>query len=447
MNLQLPFSVYFLCFEKSRLGFRKQATILKLTSLLRIFMTRSFKPFLFLPSQGSKPEFEEVENLGLYVHIPFCSSLCGFCPYCKVLYNRELAARYKEALLKEITLAASPLQMKKQVTSLYFGGGTPVLLISALKEIIDHIKTYFLISEGIGVELHPNDVTAGNLKLLQEAGVDRISIGIQSFHMNCLKALGRGNVVPSSLIEKLDLAASFGFSVIDVDLIFAIPTQSSKDLLEDIQTAFAHGATQVSTYPFIDFTFADNKNKPLSETQKKKMLKDITAYVGKHGIIRTSVWTFAKPGTKKYTSVTRDFFLGFGASAASLLRSEFRINTFSVEEYIRTVSSSRLPTSLALSFSPRQRACYYLFWSCYMLEIDPHKFERDLGISLKKTFPIELFLGRRLGLLRRDKGVYHLTERGAYYYHYVEQAYTTAYIDKMWSVSRKKSFPDKIELY
>lgn len=414
-----------------------------LTSLMRIWLTRSFKPFIFYGIHQNKLDFELLDDLGLYVHIPFCRLLCSFCPYCKVVYDREEANAYKTALLKEIDLTCKDLKEPKLVTSLYFGGGTPALMIDDLQEIIERLKKYFIIDGGIGVELHPNDITLDNLKKLIAAGVNMVSIGIQSFDKNCLQKLGRKW---EPFPEKLQMVRSQGFDVVDVDLIFAIPGQNDMILVEDMEMAFNNGATQVSTYPFIEFTFADNAYKPMPEKDKKRMLKTLSENCRKMSLDRTSVWTFAKHGTEKYSSVTRDTFLGFGVSATSLLQSIFKINTFSIENYIRRINENSLPTSLTLSFTKRQRAVYFMFWSAYTLKINPDKFEKIVGVPLNQMFRKEIFIAEKLGFLRKNDGIYELTDKAANVYHHIEQIYTTAYIDKMWNISRKQAFPARIIL-
>jgi len=265
-----------------------------LTSLMRICLTRSFKTFHFKHEYSNELSFENLDTLGLYVHIPFCRSICSFCPYCKVLYCPETAANYKIALLKEIALVGEQLQSKKTITSLYFGGGTPVLMLDHLKNIIDKLNQYFIIRDAIGVELHPDDITEQNLQKLKQIGVTMVSIGFQSFHEGCLQKLGRSG---NSFIDKLQLVKKMNFDVVDVDLIFAIPSQTDEIIANDIKTAFDNGATQISTYPFIDFTFASNEYKPMSERTKKKMLKALSEYCESIGVDRTSVWTFAKHNT------------------------------------------------------------------------------------------------------------------------------------------------------
>lgn len=428
---------------------------MNLTSILTTWLTRSFKPFEFTNKYTNNLDFETIDELGLYVHIPFCKSICSFCPYCKEIYNEMTAAKYKDALIKEIDLVGSQLISKekltseeetfskKEVTSLFFGGGSPALMIDDLADIIQALEKYFIVKQGIGVELHPTDINDNVLLKLKNTDVNMISIGIQSFNETCLSAIGRKPTDYNKIFESIKAA---NFDVVDMDLIFAIPGQNENILLEDIEKAFSNGATQISTYPFIDFTFANNQYKPLPENTKKEMLKSISKYCKDTDRDRTSVWTFAKHNTDKYSSVTRDNFLGFGVSATTLLKKEFKINTFSIDGYIDRVNNGELPTSLSLNFTLRQRACYYLFWNSYSMKIDSRKFEDYFGKSLKSLYGFELCVGKMLGLLKFDDGVYYLTDKGAYYYHYVEQAYTTAYIDKMWNVSRKISFPEKITL-
>ena len=412
-------------------------------SLLRILLTRSFQPFTFIGKPQIELDFVALQDLGLYLHIPFCRTLCSFCPYNKVLYDDYLAEQYKAALIKEIDMVGSQLEKKKPVTSLYIGGGTPALMAGSLKEIIDTINKYFIVEQGIGVELHPDDINPQTIALLQEAGVNMISVGIQSFNRQCLAALGRAENDYSLAIELLNRS---GFEVIDIDLIFALPGQTDQMLLNDIETAFDHGATQVSTYPFIEFSFNRNGCQPLSARDKKQMLRAIAKYCEESGRERTSVWTFALANTDKYSSITRDHFLGFGASATTLLENTFKINTFSIEAYLERMHSNRLPTSLSLSFTLRQRAAYHLFWSAYAMKIDPVRFENIVDRPLSELFGFELWLAQKLNLLSMKNGCYYLTTRGALYYHYIEQAYTNAYISKTWEICRATPFPQKITL-
>ena len=144
--------------------------------------------------------------------------------------------------------------------------------------------------------------------------------------------------------------------------------------------------------------------------------------------------------------MTRDNFLGFGCSATTLLQKQFKINTFSVEEYCKRVNSGKLPTSLTIRFSLRQRMVYYLFWTAYSTRVDAKDFEDFFDVPLKKMYGLELFLAKCLGFVTEENGVYTMTKKGAFYYHYYENFYTLSYIDQMWGIMRKEAFPKRLEL-
>lgn len=414
-----------------------------ITNLTRMWLTRSTKRFEFKNEYDERLPFAECDNLGLYVHIPFCRSICNFCPYCKELFSQEKCDRYIDALLREIHFVGSQHVGKKEVTSLYFGGGTPALAAGRLKEIINAIGEHFTITEGIGAELHPDNVTADVLRTLKDAGVTKISIGIQSFQEKFQNILGRKAVDIDAMSKAL---SEVPFETVSMDFIFALPSQTFEDLRADIDCAFRHGANHVAIYPFIDFTFTTSKVSALPKREKRALLDKITEYCISKGYFRSSIWTFSSEKQAHYSSMTRENFLGFGCSATTLLKDQFKINTFSVEEYCRRVDSGTLPTSLTIRFTLRQRMIYFLFWTTYSTRLDERDFERFFGVPLKKMYGFELWLAKVLGFVTERDGIYTMTLKGAFYYHYYENYYTLAYIDKMWGIMRKEAFPEKIEL-
>lgn len=236
------------------------------------------------------------------------------------------------------------------------------------------------------------------------------------------------------------------FETVSMDFIFALPSQTFGDLKADVDAAFEAGANHVALYPFIDFTFTDSVLPSMGKKEKRRLLDQITRYCLETGCTRSSIWTFAREKHASYSSMTRDNFLGFGCSAATLLRDQFKINTFSVEEYIRRIDQKRLPTALTLRFTPRQRMIYYLFWTAYSTRVDPRDFEAFFGVPLKKMYGLELRLARLLGFAEEKDGVYSMTLKGAFYYHYYENFYTLSYIDRMWGLLRKEAFPEQMEL-
>ena len=413
-----------------------------ITSLTRTWLTRSFRPFTFKNEYDQILPFGECDNLGLYVHIPFCKRICNFCPYCKTIYTEELCNQYIDALLQEIHLVGGQYTGKKQVTSLYFGGGTPALAANRIKDIIDAINEHFIITEGVGLELHPDNVTVETLQTLKNAGVTKISIGIQSFREKYQAILGRKAIDRATMKAALDAVP---FETVSMDFIFALPEQTYEDLTADIDDAFALGANHIAIYPFIDFTFTESPVSAMPKKEKRALLDTITQYCIGKGYYRSSIWTFSNEENAKYSSMTRDNFLGFGCSATSLLKKQFKINTFDVKSYCERIKKGKLATSLTIRFTKRQRMIYWLFWTAYSTRVSEKDFEKFFGVSLKKMYGFELWLAKLLGFLKKKDGVYEMTLKGAFYYHYYENFYTLSYIDKMWGIMRKEAFPEEIK--
>jgi menaquinone C8-methyltransferase len=414
-----------------------------LTSLTRVWLTRSFRPFQFTSKFDVQLDYEDALNLGLYIHIPFCLKICSFCPYCKQVFEEENARAYVLALKREIEIVGAMTPGRKKVTTLYFGGGSPALIATEIKSIIETVQQYFEVTEGIGIELHPSEVTVDKLSILKEAGVTRISIGIQSFQKKYLDILERDEYDCQKIFEALNQVE---FETVSMDFIFALPGQTIESLKNDIETAFSNGANHIAIYPFIDFTYTQRKFEKIPETKKKKLLFEIQQYCESRDYVRDSIWTFAKKDTKKYSSMTRDNFLGFGCSATTLLKDSFKINTFSLPEYFSRIEQNTLPTALTLKFALRQRMIYYLFWTAYTTRVDAIGFENTFGKNLEHYYGLELAIARRLGLIIKNDGVYHMTPKGVYYYHYYENFYTLAYIDRMWNLMRIDPFPEKLDL-
>lgn len=414
-----------------------------ITSLTRAWLTRTWKPFIFKKEYDRTLPYAECENLGLYVHIPFCKSICNFCPYCKVRYSEELCGRYIDSLIREIHLVGSQNAGRKKATSLYFGGGTPALVAGRIREIIDAINEHFIITEGIGLELHPDNVAVEVLRVLRDAGVTKISIGIQSFGSKYQGILGRKGIDAVAMRHAL---AEVPFETVSMDFIFALPGQTFDDLKSDIDSAFSLGANHVAIYPFIDFTFTESPVATMPRKEKRELLDAITRYCLGRGYSRSSIWTFSSRPDAEYSSMTRDTFLGFGCSATSLLKGQFKVNTFDAGAYCDRISAGEPATSLTLRFTGRQRMVYWLFWTAYTTKVRADDFERFFGVPLKRMYGFELWLAKRLGFLKEQGGIYEMTLKGVFYYHYFENFYTLSYIDKMWGIMRKEAFPGQIEL-
>ena len=414
-----------------------------ITDLTRMYLTHSTKPFVFTNDFDKVLPYDEEAEFGLYVHIPFCKSICNFCPYCKVIYDEKTANVYIDALIKEIHLVGKQWNGRRKATSLYFGGGTPALLADRITDIIAALSEHFIITDGIGIELPPDNVNVSVLKTLKRVGVDKISIGVQSFQDKYQKVLQRRKFDIKDMSNALN---EVEFETVSMDFIFALPTQTFEDLKNDIDMAFANGANHIAIYPLIDFTFTENKVPIMPKKEKRKLLDDITNYCISKGYVRKSIWTFASDKSASYSSMTRDNFFGFGCSATSLFKDQFKINTFSVLEYCKRIDANILPTALTNRFVKRQRMVYYLFWKLYSTRLKVEEFGEFFDTPLNKVYGLEFWLLQMLGFLTRDEEGYKMTLKGAFYYHYYENFYTLSYIDKMWGIMRKEAFPKDIKL-
>ena len=415
-----------------------------LTTMARMWLTRSFEPFQFTNKNDSFLVYQNSDKLGLYVHIPFCRTLCEFCPYCKIVFDKTLAKQYVNALLQEIDMVGQMSNGEKaNVSSLYFGGGSPALLVDDIERIIARLQKYFTISEGIGLELHPQDITEEVLITLKRAGVTKISIGIQSFQSEYLAILGRQQIDTKRIFAAL---SNVQFETVSMDFIFALPGQTFDLLKADIEFAFNNGINHIAVYPFIDFTFTNRKFPKMADAEKKKLLYQLVAYCEEQGYTRDSIWTFSKDGKSKYSSMTRENFLGFGCSATTLLADQFKINTFDVTQYIELIEKKQLPTSLTLKFTLRQRMVYYLFWTAYTMRVVRSDFTAFFDVSLEECYGLELWIAKLLGWVRKENDEYIMTTRGSYYYHYFEHFYTLSYIDQMWNLMRNSAFPENLTI-
>lgn len=416
-----------------------------LTTLLRATLVRTLRPFVFHSTDHSAGLDIDVPHLGAYVHVPFCESLCPFCPYHKVAFgDGRLMPSYLDAVEREIdaTLAGK----ETRLTSVYFGGGSPALAGSGIGRILTAIRRHAEIDGGVGVELHPRDVNHATVEVLRDAGVTMVSLGVQSFDPDLLVGLGRlGD--PAESEAALKMLAAAGFDAVDVDLIFGIPGQDGDALTKDFGRAVALGATQVSAYPFIEFSYTELRQRPAPERHKRKLMADLLSAAGANGFERGSVWTFWRKGTPAYSSVTRDNFIGFGPSATTLLRDQFKVNIFDVTGYAEAVMSGGSPTAYTLRFSPRSRQAYWLFWSCYNMDVRRRRFRELFGEDLDGTFGGSLRLACRLGIAANTEAGYTLTSRGAYLYHVIEQIYTHQYIERTWRASMAPVPPRRIVLW
>jgi coproporphyrinogen III oxidase-like Fe-S oxidoreductase len=363
------------------------------------------------------------DRCGVYLHIPFCERLCPFCPYNKVPYERERAAAYLAVLHREIDTylraGAGPF------TSLYVGGGTPTLCLDELEAMIPGLPV-----EGErAIEVLPAHATPAGIKRLVRAGFDRVSLGVQSFDDRVLCHLGRSG---SAAVHREAVEECRGrFACLDVDLVFDTAFSEPGVFLADVEECCRLGVDQISTYPLMRFgytPFGKTRHSPRVEHDLLRRAADLA--IG-YGYERASVWTLRRTGALPLSSITREFYLGLGAGAATFCGSHYLVNHFSPERYGEALATGRLPIARTARLRPAAGAAYYLFWQTYAGGFDPRR-TRALFPSAGWVAGAAAGLGQALGLLARGDGRCHLTGRGLDRYHDLERRVTYRYIEPLW---------------
>jgi len=363
------------------------------------------------------------EPPGLYLHVPFCTSICPFCPYNKVRFDAHLAERYLSALRRELDLYAAAATAP--FGSIYIGGGTPTLCLDQLAELLGSV-------DAVGeraIEVLPNHMTEATATRLRAMGVTHVSIGAQSFDRQVLRHLHRPNTVAMNHAA-LDVAVST-FECVDVDLMFDVGYQDPQVLLADLRTSFEAGVDQVSTYPVMRFGYTPFGKADHDRRGEHDTLRQAAELAADHGFERRSVWTFNRIGGPAYSSITREFYLGLGAGSASYSGGEFALNHFGIGQYIRPLERGELPIARTAHLGPLQRAAYHLFWQCYTGRVDLDRFHQLFGSQRVLTALVSALGG--VGWLDRHDGVATLTPRGYDRYHDLERWVTYHMIEPLWA--------------
>jgi oxygen-independent coproporphyrinogen III oxidase len=418
-----------------------------ITRNIRKILIGKEQKFVFIGQNNLR--FQPLSKIDMYIHIPFCKNLCPYCPYNRIKYDQVLVGSYTLAILNEIEQHHVRLG-KIEISSIYIGGGTPTTVTDEMGTIINRLREKFNVTGDICIETSPGDLNADIVRKLKRFGVELISLGVQSFNNDCLKSLGR-NYNSAAAHSAVNLALSSNFKSVNVDLMFTLPGQSLKNVLDDLKEAVQTGVTQITIYPLFTFSYSSigqflkiKRVKMPDFFKRRKMYKEIQGLLIESGYQQVSVWGFKKGDSPRYSSVTRDTYIGLGAGAGSKLPGVFSFNTFSVNDYIETVLSGRLPVALTMDLSPKLRKYYWLYWRFYDTHIDKKQLKDQLGndIKLKVFFRV----ARLFGLLKENQEEIRLTERGAFYLHLMQNYFILNYINKVWSLAMKTPWPDKIEI-
>ncbi len=306
-----------------------------------------------------------MKSIGLYIDFPFCLARCSFCAFNIQGYREGFAARYADALQREITLQAeAPIWKEREVISVYLGGGTPSLYPpEILTGLIDLCRKRlpFGAEVEITLEAHPATIHPANLGPLREGGINRLSMGVQSFSDAHLEALGRHHTAEGARAA-FAAARAVGFENIGIDLIYALPDQPLSDWDATLQAAMDLAPEHLSLYGLsieegsLFYKKAKAGLLPLpSEEEAIAQYQAAQSRLRDAGYRQYEISNFARPGYECRHNLLywdRGEVLGIGLSAHSYLHQEHRSNTDSLQTYLEVIASGRLPIDHVEKVSP-----------------------------------------------------------------------------------------------
>src|SRR5574344_1054540 len=271
----------------------------------------------------------------VYIHIPFCKSICSYCDFCKLLYNEKWIEEYLDVLNIEIKEKYND----EEIRTIYIGGGTPSSLSPRfLLKLFDIIKLFHLSLQcEFTFECNLNNIDTNLLTILKDNGVNRLSIGIESFNSKKLAFMHRNHSFLEAK-EKISLCRQMGFNNINIDLIYGIPKESIHVLKQDLKKIIKLSPEHVSTYSLIieDNTMISKLN-PIDEDTDYEMYKNIIRLLTKHDYLHYEISNFAKKGYEsKHNSNywLNNNYYGFGLGAHGYIGNVRYENTRNINNYL-----------------------------------------------------------------------------------------------------------------
>jgi coproporphyrinogen III oxidase-like Fe-S oxidoreductase len=353
----------------------------------------------------------------LYLHIPYCRVLCPFCSFHRLRFRRDRAVPYFDSLRSEIRLVSEAGYLFDE---LYVGGGTPTVMPDQLARTLGFVRERHPL-QAVSVETNPDDLDNDGIQRLRDVGVNRVSVGVQSFddgllqEMQRLEPYGSGAAITARLKQALGQV-----DTLNVDMIFNLPHQTETSLDRDLEILVSEiGADQVSWYPLM--TAASTRRSMLKDmgrvdySRERRLYERIVGRMSDAGYTRDSAWCFSrKPGLVDEYIADHDEYVGLGSGAFSYLQGSLYASTFSLNHYARLVASCKPGLILRREMSERDRLRYYLLMRLFAGSLDLGAAERMFDGHFLRVLRPELMALRLIGAIRSDGATLRLTERGYY---------------------------------
>ncbi len=372
------------------------------------------------------------QNLGIYIHIPFCRQKCLYCDFLSMASGTEedlLHRAYMNLLKKEIQLTARELPSDSfRVESVFIGGGTPSLVDPALiTDLMSEVRASFHLSDDpeITIESNPGTLTPEKLLAYREAGINRLSMGVQSFDPACLKAIGRIHG-PEEVLENFRQAREAGFDNINLDLMFSLPGQTMESWRDTLKKALELAPEHLSYYslqieegtPFYRM-IQEGTLKQNSDGLDRQMYEEARALFRESGYHLYEISNAALPGREcrhnlKYWSMEE--YLGLGLGSHSYICGQRFSNARTHQEYGELLGEGKLPRVWTHQNTREDEIGEYLFTGLRKEEgISLPDFQRRFGEEIQQHYKdkwhkINEFIENKQLIIEKDK--LKLTESG-----------------------------------
>ena len=371
------------------------------------------------------------QSLSLYIHFPFCVRKCRYCDFLSGPADQAAREAYLGALEREISLVPEFIG-KRPVRTVFFGGGTPSLMEEGqLSSLMEALTSVFGLEKDaeISMEVNPGTADLRKLRKFRELGINRLSIGVQSFHDSELALLGRIHRSEDA-VRIFHEAREAGFDNLNLDLMSALPGQSADSWRDNLETACSLGPEHLSAYSLIieeGTPFASMSLPPLpDEEEDRRMYHETREILKSHGYERYEISNYARKGFAcRHNCVywtCRDY-LGLGLGASSLTGSSRFDCVSSMKDYLSAGRWEDFHLE-ETHLTPEDRMEEFMFLGLRMTEgIRPAEFEKRFGVSYEEIYGKISERHLEEGLLDEEGGRLFLTERGLDIANYVMSDY------------------------
>lgn len=353
------------------------------------------------------------DGVSLYIHIPFCKTLCPFCCFNRYLFKEDVARNYFKNLKKELDLY---IRRGFKFSDFYFGGGTPTIMMDELTGFTDYLRENFQVNQ-ISLETTPREMNQENIRLLKTAGINRLSVGVQSFDNTILKSMGRPFSSGDEMKEKLQMIEG-EFDTLNVDFVFNFPGQTVEQFEKDVAAFKDLGIDQATFYPLMASPHKkdamERKFNRINTSQEKRFYDVIIRELYNDGYEASTVWCFSK-GKRMIDEyiVDDDDYIGIGAGSVSIVRGNFYVNSFSLDRYDDFINNDKLPVVGWRTLSKSEYLRYYLLTKLFGMKIDKKKFYQRFNADIQDKLRKELLFFRLFGLVQGQDEI-SVTPKGMY---------------------------------